>query len=141
MGWTKLFGNNTQALHEPESWSRTPLDNMTGVELIHNDKKLAIYGPGQFWQSDSFECEVVPFGAPPVRLTHRRIEKFIDKDFVGMYIEDKFGLTFDFRDSALYTTPKRKIFAADLYELPYWLILELDIVNNKTTFYSNKERI
>jgi hypothetical protein len=140
MGWTKLFGDK-QPLHEPESWSRTPSENMTGVELVYNDKKLAIYGPGEFWQSDSFECDVVQFGAPPVKLTHRRIEKLIDKECVGKVTEDRFGIVCDFRDSIMYDNTPGMFYLPTPEELPTWLILELDTKTNSISLHFSKERI
>lgn len=140
MGWTKFFGDK-QPLHEPDSWSRTPLVNMSGVQLIHNDKLLAIYGPGDYWQSDSFESEIVLTGSPPVRLTHRRIEKLIDKPNIARVKVDNIGVIFDFRDKEVLTSQAGMLYLPKPEEMPYWLILELDAINNKIVWKHSKERI
>ncbi|HLX52993.1 MAG TPA: hypothetical protein VKR58_03580, partial [Aquella sp.] len=126
---------------EPDSWSRTPLVNMTGVQLIHNDKMLAIYGPGDYWQSDSFETEIVLAGSPPVRLTHRRIEKQIDKPNVARVKSDRFGLVFDFRDKEVMSSDTGMLYLPKPEEMPYWLILEFDVISNKLMWRHSKERI
>lgn len=140
MGWTKFFGNQ-QPLHEPESWSRTSLANMSGVQLVHNDKLLAILGPGDYWQSDSFETEIVLAGCPPVRLTHRRIEKLIDKPMAAKFIEDNYGVTFDFRDKELIGNGVTALYLPKPEDMPFWLVLELDTLTNHISWRHSKERI
>ena len=57
MGWTKLYSFG-EKISEPESWSRTNLDFMTGAELTYDNLLFGIYGPGQYWQSDQYEVDV-----------------------------------------------------------------------------------
>jgi len=150
MGWTKLYKNNA-VLTEPQSWSRTPLENMIGTELIHNDKKLAIYGNGTYWQSDTFETDVVQYGASPQRLVARRIEKYIDQFSFASIKQDPIGLTFDFRNPNIGFQSEPLLFAdiwapvdvksKQLLQLPIWLILEIDSKHNTILFYTSKEKI
>ncbi len=145
MGWTKFYSQN-RSLSEPDSWSRTPLDNMTGVELVHNDKKLAIYGLGKYWQSDTYETDVVPYGAPPQKLVARRIEGYIDTLSFAKIKEDKFGITVDFRNPVCEIIEISPLVSEVLTpyvfsEIPRWIILELDTIKNAPRLYTSKERI
>lgn len=150
MGWSKLYKNNT-TLTEPQSWSRTSLDDMIGAEIVHNDKKLAIYGQGKYWQSDTFETEVVPFGSPPQRLVARRIEKCVEDFSFARITQDEFGMLFDFNDK-LDGFRNDTILFGDIWapvdiktnlilKFPIWLILELDLKHNTMLFYTSKEKI
>ena len=51
--WTKLFISG-ETICEPNSWSRTALNEMVGCILTHNDLRVEIHGAGEYWQSDTF---------------------------------------------------------------------------------------
>lgn len=132
MGWTKFFGDGQQ-IHEPESWSRTSLVDLIGVRLVHDNITLEIKGPGEYWQSDSYETEVIVDGSSQSVLTHRRIEKYIDGHSTIKFSDQK-NLSFDF------TAPDFNGLVAEEY-IFHWLVLEVNVRTNIAIYYFSKERI
>jgi hypothetical protein len=131
MGWTKFFLDGQQ-IHEPESWSRTRLDNIAGVELVHGDKKIGIYGEGQYWQSDTFQADVV-LGEAPQKLVARRIEFFVDNLKKIKIDRTETSIVCSLKDNL-------DVFNNGVQEA-FWLILEIDTINNTIESYTSKERI
>lgn len=80
--WLKRFADNTQVRGSDRavsigaaSWSRSRFDDMIEAELEHHGRILRITGPGQFWQSDTYEAV---FPGPQTKLISRRIARLIE---------------------------------------------------------------
>lgn len=135
--WTKLFQTG-ETISEPESWSQTKLETMCGVELTYKDCRLGIYGPGQYWQSDTYIAEI-GFGNVYPKLIKRRISKYIDTIHTGYVVNilpQSFSINFDVKmDIAL---GGRWDFI-DL--INHWYVLEIDIDSKKIINYLSKDKI
>lgn len=135
--WTKLYSTG-ETISEPNSWSRTTLDNMIGCTLIHRDLKVEIYGPGEYWQSDTYVANLEE-GISGARLTKRRILKFIDNIHVGKILKsDDHSFSINFYVEVNKPTPSNLKL---INVFPSWFVAEIDILSNKVSYYLSKNRI
>jgi len=75
-GWVKHFVDGTHELgldHQVEarlaSWSRGRLEGISHVEICHDDQTIVLAGPGEYWQSDTFETNFLDNNSKLVRRT------------------------------------------------------------------------
>ena len=68
-GWIKYFADGTKEVgydhlvqSKLASWSKGRLKDICFVELYHENKRIGIRGTGEFWQSDTFETQVLTNG-------------------------------------------------------------------------------
>lgn len=138
-GWTKYFANGVQ-IKEPASWSRTTTENMSGASLSFNQKTIIIHGHGSYWQSDTYETDVVLGQETQGSLIARRLEKYIDRpSYAFVQQEDEFGLVIDFRIPK--TSPVTGRFLNLTKNIPFWLVLEINLNHNSPIYFASKERI
>ncbi len=136
-GWSKILSNGTR-IDEPMSWSKTQVDNLIGTELFLPNKKLAIYGYGSYWQSDTYVNTVVPFGESIGTAIRRRIEYLIDKPQIGVILDNSsFGFIVDFR--AIPTPTDVTVNCST--SLPFWFVVEENLETNSTRYYPSKYKI
>lgn len=135
--WTKLYLTG-ETISEPNSWSRTKLNDMVGCTLIHRDLRIEIHGPGEYWQSDTYVANLEP-GIAGTRLVKRRIQKFIDNIHVGKILEsDDHTFSINFYVEVNKPTPSNlKLISV----FPSWFVAEIDILTNKVSYYLSKNRI
>jgi hypothetical protein len=139
--WIKFFTDQTQIIGSDDlvqkglvSWSRSRLDSMIGVTLEHNGNKLAIQGPGEYWQSDTLES-VYP--GPGVRERTRQIEKKIEA------CDRFFRIDLGISSTTIYfgDMGKGKVIPISKDKVGQWFILELDVSKGTTRFYIRGTRL
>lgn len=136
--WKKLFADGTE-ICEPSSWSRTSLDNVIGVTLNHKDCNVAIYGVGNYWQSDTY-INNLNWGISGSRLVKRRISKYLDNISVGQIIindQNNFKINFDVVVNAHKDPPNLVLYN----DVPTWFIVEIDVIKENVLCYLSKDRI
>ncbi len=136
MGWTKLFLSG-DTISEPQSWSKTNLNGMNGAELIVENVSVAIYGVGQYWQSDTYEVDI-NYGSHYPRLTKRRILKYIENIQVGI-INNQLPLRYEVRFDSQVDNKKGQFVMINKF--PIWYVLEIDIKENKVNNYYLENKI
>ena len=116
-GWVKYFLDGTTERGDDEavgqklaSWSKGRLSGMEGVSICYNGVIAAIFGEGEFWQSDDWS---VPLFISEGELFARRISKKItedDKAIVFYLGEDSYCFRFvDEEDESFSEEPICKI--------------------------------
>lgn len=137
-GWIKYFADGTKEIGIDKdvktrkvSWSKGRLNNIKEVQIQHNStgQWALISGPGEFWQSDTYEVAVLQSGNG--QITNRTIyRKFQDGDsymrcievdgclhiVIGDYICNGEGTFFDIKSEWI----------------GRWLELDIEIGNNVT---------
>jgi hypothetical protein len=119
------------------SWRYTSLDNMVGAELRQDDILLSIFGPGEYWHSDTFESV---FPGPGTQMVARRIEKKINQD-------DKFFKDNNNTANGIYAiefsnnAAPGKWVAIPPSQVGKWLILEYNIRTKRCKWYLKDGRI
>lgn len=134
--WSKLFKNG-ERISEPASWSRTKLTGMIGVELVFNDQLAAIYGNGQYWQSDTFAIDVVADGSPKPVLLTRRVQILMDAPAIAYCYCSEFATRIDFR----LIDDKFDMFIDCEPYIGQWLTIEIDRYLKWPTVKIKKERM
>jgi len=140
--WTKHFANSTTYVGEDTaisrgqaSWRRSQNLDMVQVDLEHNGILLSIIGPGQYWQSDSYETMVS--GSVP-SLTTRRIERYIEPGEKDLYY--RATSTQGIVSFNTYLEGSKYIPILPPWEKK-WFVLEHDIQTGNIGYYFSDSRI
>lgn len=135
-GWVKYFADGSKEIGSDRdvklkraSWSRGRLSGMTGAEIFHQNKKMAILAPGTFWQSDDYQVDVFE---PTPSIVTRRLQRQIQKD-------DHFFMVYQ-DDNTLVVTPLvPDRFVEGLLDVKdqagQWLTVEYDVKNGSFKCY------
>ena len=100
-GWVKHFidgtiehGSDLLVEQGKASWSRGRLEGIDRVEIWHQGRFIAIQGPGEYWQSDTFEVGVLESDSQLVSRTiyrkfypentHMRFEEVLGSRFISV---------------------------------------------------------
>jgi len=142
--WVKYFisggkevGSDSDIKQGKASWSKGYLTGIYGVELFHNNTSLSITGPGEYWQSDTYEMSL--FENVPV-LINRRIERKItasDFFYTCSYKNKIFTLTL----SNGSTGNSAQVIHLHKNQIGCWLIAEMNVRNDSVIHYISKERV
>lgn len=134
-GWVKHFADGTKEIGtdrdvqmKKASWSHGRLTGMTAAEIIHENKKLSIMLPGDYWQSDDYDVSI--FTSKP-ELIVRRLQFQIFEGLAWSFWENENEL--GIRRGA-YTLSYGSIVGK-------WITLELDVRTGKMTRSIQENRI
>lgn len=118
------------------SWSRSRLDGMVGVELEQHGFVLRIDGPGDFWQSDSYEAV---FPGPGSTLIKRQIQRRIGETDTHFRCAVGDGAATVVFNGGLLEGGKWVPIRPSMRG--QWLILEYDVRTRKARYYLRGSRI
>ncbi len=125
---TKEFGSDQAVRMKRASWSQGRLTGMIGAEVIHGNKRIAIFTPGEFWQSDDYDVRI--FESTP-SLAIRRLQ---------YKIQPEDSLRAEWLENSLVLRP-----GIGFYALPEkvgkWMTLELNIETGEIDFSIQENRI
>lgn len=141
--WTKHYfdgstytGSDEAIIKGEASWTRSRNSHIIAVDLSHKNFFLSIYGPGEYWQSDTYESRLMENGA---KLVKRRIERKIEpNDMYFGYATPELGkafIRFDNKD------PRGTIIKIPSSKIGKWLILELDIETGEISQYIRDNKL
>lgn len=141
--WKKYFIDNTHYTGtdydvsiKQASWRNSRLDGIARVELVHDGYLIAIEGPGDYWQSDTYTSTFMDPNKP--KLSHRRIERKID------IATDKFIYVLEDTDKYMISFNKSgtgKIYPINPEWHDKWLVLEYELRYERATRYIWKCKI
>lgn len=133
-GWIKHFADGTEVIgtdHDVQkkktSWSKGRLTGMIGVEVIHGNKRMAIFTPGEFWQSDDYDVNLLD--STPILVTRRLQYKIQGMD--GLCEKQQ-------PDNVVFCKGDSNF---DIGRVGKWLTLELDIKTGKISCNVKENRI
>lgn len=118
---TNYTGTDEAVVRGEASWRRSRNTGIASVSLYHNGAEMKIDGPGEFWQSDTYEAMFPDPG--PSRIIKRRIMRMLQpSDMYFTYTICRNGVHVNFdkktREGRLQLIPQR--------EYGKWFVLELD---------------
>ena len=133
-GWVKHFADGTTEVGtdynvqtKKASWSRGRLTGMVGAEIIHGNKRLAIWMPGTFWQSDDYE---VNFLESTTKIVTRRLQWQFKKQDTFRVFEDQDSIEIRIPFYTMGQSLKGK-----------WLTVELDVQSGKLEHSIRENRV
>ncbi len=146
--WTKRFADGSLLHGEDKdvaqglaSWSKSRLDQMVGTELSHDGYSIEIYGPGEYWQSDTYESVFLGSG---VELTQRRIERKItslDYGFVALLSTPKATRLYSKSGAWFLNAGKWKVVEIIPSMVGKWMVLEYDVRKKVARYFISETRL
>jgi hypothetical protein len=141
--WIKYFTNGSQLVGTDRdiaagliSWSKTPT-NLLSCSFEYDNFILNIVGPGEYWQSDTYESV---YSNPAPKLIRRRIEKLIDSmDNYFRLIQKSDLLKVVF--NSLKQEDGGKFIHIPSSWIGQWLIVEYDIKTKFSRYYLSENKI
>jgi hypothetical protein len=144
--WIKFYSDGSQYIgddvsirRKEKSWTKSRNGGIIAVSFVHLDQCLRIEGPGEFWQSDTFEAVI---GSKRSQLVARRIERQITKsDGVILIHRDKDILTATVQGSLSLHHPLDKTYIVMDDFINQWLVLEMDTRTKELRHYFSVTKI
>jgi hypothetical protein len=134
--WKKYFSDGTSStgtdrdcMTGKASWRKSRNQYMVGAEIEHDGRLIGIYGPGEYWQTDTYEATVRSTGHPT--LIQRKICRKLEAS----------DLYYSFRKEPVMTRvwfdkqSHGRMARLSSGNTGQWFILELDINTGKIKHY------
>lgn len=136
---SRYIGDDVGVMRREKSWTKSLNENIIAVSLCHQDQMIHIEGLGKFWQSDTFEADMATGRS---QLVARRIERQIQvPDGVILIHKDSNCLTATIQNNYVLDRPVWRQFIVMEDYIGEWLVLEMDILNNKLKYYFSKKKV
>ena len=140
--WTKYFTEGTSYVGEDEavargeaSCTRSMNVGVVGVDLEHGGVMMSIRGPGEYWQSDTYESGF-PFGN--TRLVARRIQRRVQ---VG---DQYYGYNADHKNTIVWFDKRATGCSYRLIgreQIDKWFTLELNVSEGTISTYFSDNKL
>jgi len=132
--WTKYFidgtvyeGSDEAIRLQKASWRRSRNEGIIKVELENKPYRISIEGPGEYWQSDTYDIEMLDSDTP--KMVRRRIQRRLtesDKFLEVVTAPAQYGIKVF---SVFPEQPTERIIALPGYRTKeeVWLTVEVDL--------------